>query len=791
MDQALLGFGRVRTAAPLLGALALVACGGGGDDDAAAAAASCVTLADGKCVVETFHNPVVLQPNAQGVYELELKPTEFTFEGQRHCGRGYNGIYPAPTIDTAAPAGGQRQVRVNLRNRFTKSAHRSLSGTACTCTDTATGQSCMSHGGSSTCKCTDADGKTCHIFDFNVTNLHAHGSHVRPDYATGGGCVESDGLLCRSCNGDRSVGARECYHGDDVLSRVEPGQGVQHRWDIDEDHVSYAGLNWYHPHIHGSTAIQVAGGATGAWIVRGALDEIPGIKNAKERILLITTPPVDEKPLPDGQACDENHITFDNFAVLGDTSKKQTNLVNGLRRPRIVMPPGQIERWRFLHAAFLDEIQVVIFKGKDSDCTSLDLAAGPVPLTQIGRDGIPLPRPADGADWPFAPPYVFMAPGYRVEAMLDGSKLSHGDTLCVMSGRFLQADTTGTTQGEISQTTPPTPEQILKTASNGDILAIVNVSSAAGTPTETHMPDLAAVAKEAPTLMLQDGKVDALARCQEVQKLKKPEELDQLAAMWMVFYNNSGLDACGFPDHNLNAKNFEATNRDKHPYDRVFKKGAVDHWRITSGFDGHPFHIHINPYLVCPLPPAGSSDPNVKSRLFEPPFAHFRDTYLVNLDRTVDLLAEYRAFTGSYVYHCHKLNHEDHGMMELVRVCDPQTESCDGLCAGGPCTWKTCASDDVDCQRALSATMCLFDPTKCTEAALRCTACSAQGTCPPGGTCSKTKSDDDKLRCVPSSGCGGDGDCALTDACMSGQCKPAPCSMPCPPPQTCKHGTCG
>ena len=60
------------------------------------------------------------------------------------------------------------------------------------------------------------------------------------------------------------------------------------------------------------------------------------------------------------------------------------------------------------------------------------------------------------------------------------------------------------------------------------------------------------------------------------------------------------------------------------------KLGAVDHWRLLSGFDGHPFHIHTNPYLVCPLPPAGSSDRNAKSRLFEPPFAHWRDTYLVN-----------------------------------------------------------------------------------------------------------------------------------------------------------------
>ncbi len=191
---------------------------------------------------------------------------------------------------------------------------------------------------------------------------------------------------------------------------------------------------------------------------------------------------------------------------------------------------------------------------------------------------------------------------------------------------------------------------------------------------------------------------------------------------------------------------------------------------------------------MCPLPPPGSPDPNTKSRLFEPPFAHWRDTYLVNLDRTVDLLTEYRGFTGSYVYHCHKLTHEDHGMMELLRVCDPATEECDRLCSGGPCSWRTCASGDDDCRRGLIATECLLDPSKCPEAALRCTQCSSTTSCPPGGRCSTQASADSKLRCIP--GCSTSDDCAVIDACDTGLCKPAPCALPCPPGQTCKHGVC-
>jgi L-ascorbate oxidase len=284
-------------------------------------------------------------------------------------------------------------VRVNLRNLFTKHDPKTLGNEVCTCTDS-NGASCEPTHDDTTsdCTCVGSDGQECHVFDFNITNLHAHGSHVRPNFAAGGGCTETTDLQCRSCNDDRNVGAHECFFADDVIARVHQGYGTQNRWDIDEDGVHHAGLDWYHPHIHGSTAIQVEGGGAGAWIVRGPLDEIPGIKNAKERVMVITTPPTDFTPLKDGEPCDEDHITDDDFTVISSSTANETNLINGVRRPRLVMPPGQIERWRILNTAFLDEMTLALFRGKDSDCNSLDLEAGPIPLTQIERDGIPALR---------------------------------------------------------------------------------------------------------------------------------------------------------------------------------------------------------------------------------------------------------------------------------------------------------------------------------------------------------------------------------------------------------------
>ncbi|MBK8942349.1 MAG: hypothetical protein IPM79_33275 [Polyangiaceae bacterium] len=115
---------------------------------------------------------------------------------------------------------------------------------------------------------------------------------------------------------------------------------------------------------------------------------------------MITTPPTSYEPLAEGEPCDEDHLTFNDFAVLGDTDAKQTNLINGVRRPRVLMPPGQIERWRLLHGAFLDEITLAVFRGLDADCADLDLTAPPVALTQIGRDGVPMAQPESGEAGP-------------------------------------------------------------------------------------------------------------------------------------------------------------------------------------------------------------------------------------------------------------------------------------------------------------------------------------------------------------------------------------------------------
>lgn len=696
----------------------------------------CYLLADGSCVTETWVDLPELEADGEGVHHLTLQPTELLLDGKRHCGRAYNGVYPGPTLVTPAREGDAvRQVRIDLKNAFTDHDVRSFDGDpTCACTDAA-GAECLPHGHGACdtpdpdCTCVDAEGEVCeHMYDFNLTNLHAHGSHVRPGASAGKGCLADGEYACRDCDADACDGETlddTCFFADDVLTQVHPGEGARYRWDLDEDGTHHAGLNWYHPHIHGTTAIQVASGAAGAWVIRGDVDDVPGLADARERVVVFTTPPVGDNgfvALEDGQACTEDTLTFNDWSVLGDTSAKQLNLINGVQVPRMVTPPGQVERWRVLNAGFLDESWFGAFRGADSDCSSWSVAAPDVlPFTQVARDGITLPTP-------YTAPYWFMASGYRVEGWLGGDGvLEDGDTWCFVAARFLQEGDDG---APVSPDEAPSPDDVDQLLSLGSLVGILNVTSSAGMATETVPPTEADLARVAPPTSI-DG-VDAETLCAQAAAVDEAEAIDQAALLQVGIWTVDDPDPCECDNYNVNCRNFGDIDRSLYPWDRDLPLGAVEAWRVQASVDGHPFHIHINPFLACP-----------DGTPFDPiPYPHWRDTYLVNLERTVDLVTQYRAFTGSFVFHCHKLTHEDEGMMQLMRVCDPAT---DATC--GDYGWRRCDDGDLDCIQALAETDCALEGANPAEVAACITAlgspagvcgpnaCVSDDDCAPFGTC--------------------------------------------------------
>jgi FtsP/CotA-like multicopper oxidase with cupredoxin domain len=89
--------------------------------------------------------------------------------------------------------------------------------------------------------------------------------------------------------------------------------------------------------------------------------------------------------------------------------------------------------------------------------------------------------------------------------------------------------------------------------------------------------------------------------------------------------------------------------------------GAVEKWVFTTnGNAPHPVHVHGAPYQIL-------SRTGGRGTLF-PWEAGWKDTVLLADFETVEVLIRFDSYTGLYLLHCHKLEHEDMGMMSNFLV---------------------------------------------------------------------------------------------------------------------------
>ncbi|CAD7922145.1 unnamed protein product [Amoebophrya sp. A25] len=184
--------------------------------------------------------------------------------------------------------------------------------------------------------------------DSCVTNLHTHGLHIgsnRPE--------------------------------DDVLSvKLAPSTSFSYSYSVPPDH--QGGTHWYHPHHHGSTALQTGAVAAGALIV----DDDPAdglsslITSMAEKVFVMSILNNDIAALE--SEAGGNWIT---------TSPSQPLLlVNGMTRPRLTLVAGKWTRLRTILAAVIHYVVLNI----PSDCEAMLLAkdgvwlmGGPRPVSQI------------------------------------------------------------------------------------------------------------------------------------------------------------------------------------------------------------------------------------------------------------------------------------------------------------------------------------------------------------------------------------------------------------------------
>ena len=369
-----------------------------------------------------------------------------------------------------------------------------------------------------------AGASTSHMagMGLNVTNLHTHGLHISPS--------------------DKA---------DNVLREVHPGQTADYELPIlpagnppgEPPMTHYPGTFWYHAHLHGTTAVQLASGMAGALLVSGDVDQIPEIRAARERIFLFQQLAFDASGRV--QSLDDLDLNWAGDAP-GDPPKhgpKKHTTINGAVKPLIELRPDQVERWRLIDAGVFELLDL-----------SLRNAANPqdvVPLHEIAVDGITLKavKRLDEVD---------LAPGYRADLLVKAPR-TPGDYLLYKSKPAL-ALTALTLKGPRAAA-----------VDQPEILAVVRVAGESCT----------SPVNPCPSRLLPDG-ARLPAPLPDIPSGSLPERPVTFSVVSGQFL--------------VNGRTFDPDN--VHP-DFQLTRGRTEEWILKNMSRGpHPFHIHVNAFQL-------------------------------------------------------------------------------------------------------------------------------------------------------------------------------------------------
>ncbi len=480
----------------------------------------------------------------------------------------------------------------------------------------------------------------------NITNLHYHGTHVTP-------------------NG----------HGDNVMVDVYPKGHVPppsppnsyqfpNNFTIplpppDSNSTDFSkpfqmgqapGTHWYHAHKHGSVALQLLNGMAGAFIIEGEFDDqletlLPGLRST-EKVMVIQQlgDTITIEPGPPLYTC-----------AGGDPLP----LVNGQLQPTIEMKPGEIQRWRFVNAT-MQQVSHLTYRFIGQDVYSTYNAAsatrgsafpsdsGYAPeIRQIAYDGIQL-APERYDDTAFGRSQEFtMAPGNRVDILVKAPATPGKSVLAfkLLHGR------------------PPAgcPVRTLVDL----FLLNLNVT---GSPVSPPMSF---------PIVTSDPKTSYPAMPSWLQWNEKDPRNKILKERTLHFDTvDYSIDQTGRPAIDGRAFDMKADTA------QCVSLDTAEEWTLKNYWDSsiHPFHIHVNPFQVLEV-----FDPNAATQVVLSAPYNWYDTIAIPASKTVgtDLTPGYVKirtrfvdFPGTFVLHCHILDHEDRGMMQEVQVVDSKSAAC-------------------------------------------------------------------------------------------------------------------
>ena len=365
---------------------------------------------------------------------------------------------------------------------------------------------------------------------------------------------------------------------------------------------------------HGAVAAQVSSGMSGAIIIEGGLDYVPKIAAANDRIFLLQQIPY---VLEHGiGVVEQRHAAISFGPETWDALGRHTT-INGQLFPVITVTQGQLERWRFISSGVREGMGLRLI-GIDGNAKGKS-----IPLSQIAWDGLPLGKSVDL-------PMVELFPGYRVDVLVKFPPEGFDGTYLLEDATIEPAVSAFTQDANFH------PKYIAK---------IVVKTPREGVPA-INMP-----------LPLPKQLADVKQRIDLLDDLAKANNIGTQVATYSIDI------VSGAPKFSIDGRSFS----EEHV--RGLKLGSVDEWTLKSingenvGKVDHPFHIHVNPFQITQVVDDKGNE--------HPEMLGWRDTLLLRDSWTYKVRMKYQRYTGTFVQHCHILDHEDQGMMELVEIYDP------------------------------------------------------------------------------------------------------------------------
>jgi len=442
-------------------------------------------------------------------------------------------------------------------------------------------------------------------------------------------------------------------HQDDVLKTVIQPDDPPFEYRIRIPANQPPGLYWYHPHVHGLTKTQVLGGASGAMIIEGTERADPELAGLPERVFVVRDEDLEN---PDAQPVQSGNVPPP--IVLRDAEGDILNTGTGGGKPAkdlsinfvpvpfpeyapgaIRIKAGQKQFWRILNACAITYLDLQLL-----------INNSPQPLGVEALDGVPINENGRADNRMIWQSHILVPPGGRAEFVVRG--LPAGQTASFVTRTV---DT-----GPAGENDPTRP------------LATVVASPDAPEP-RAKLADSPAPPGAPLTAWLGDATPVRSRKLYFSEKARNPNDPNSPTDFYITVDGEE-------------PKLFDPSSMTPNI---VVQQGDVEDWVIENRTrELHAFHIHQIHFMLLQWNGVPVDEPFLRDTV--------NVSYWDGVSRvypSVKLRMDFRdpSVAGTFVYHCHLLEHEDGGMMGLIRV-EPRHPAANSAARGVSPKQRLCGS---------------------------------------------------------------------------------------------------